>query len=395
MSSSAHAAENAASEWAGAAATAAVLNVSDWDRLFHWALVPAADGAEGRLEPTFKGILAFAIYYRLRKEGIRWTRAIATGSSLLRQTDSEEDFGEYELLPQLPPTQAPATGVRSLLNRISNVFRGDPTAPPPEQTLSKQFHLLLRVENPNANAASSTAATAPAIGSGIAVIERPHGRYNHLVFHVVRAMLEYYEQCFRRQHPQLDMVNDTRIEPHQLHDLLRNTMAQLMEGQVTFGRIVGMLVFAGAFAVQCYEREMFRTLDDLFDYTNEIFQELVGPWLQHNENWVPSRVDFSCVHCSLCSREFTNVNCTVVQTGFVRHYLTKPLLADELLPTPAPGLAQALTPTFDVLNIARMPLAYQTEHLNERRNEGSPNDESPQGAGAEAPLRRRRFDEVL
>lgn len=222
------------------------INVTEWQEV----------KVEGNVmaEPTTRSVLAFVIYYFLRKHGIRWSQAGLLGSQLLRQANSEFEFDEYEL-----PLRAPTpTGGGS--------------------SLSEQFRMAQRPEN--------AANSARRIGYGMAVIERPHGHFNHLVFHVVRVMVEHYDGNFREQHPDIDMIHNTRVDQSRLRPMLRGLIRELIVDGVREGRIIGVLVLVGSLAVQCYEREMFVAIDDLIWEANDLFNELVEPWLIENGHWV-------------------------------------------------------------------------------------------------------------
>ena len=241
--------------------------------LVEWTSVSSSGGTENSQEPTIASVLAFGIYYFLRKSGYKWKPTLVTGSTLLAATESEVEFGEYAL----PPCQSQQGVLKSLVSSFARMLRSDSQ---PQVILSRQFHWSQRAES------AANSPTPPAIGDGLAIIERPHGHYRHLVFHVIRAMVEEYDMSFRDQHPDIDMVHNTRVDPHRLHAQLREMFVQLMDGGVREGRIIGMITFIGALAVQCYENQMFRVIDELLVEATLLFNELVEPWLLEHEYWV-------------------------------------------------------------------------------------------------------------
>ena len=233
----------------------------------------SSGGTENSQEPMIASVLAFGIYYFLRKSGYKWKPTLVAGSTLLAATDSEVEFGKYAL----PPSQSQQGVLKSLVSSFARMLRSDSK---PQVILGKQFHWSQRAES------AANSSTPPAIGDGLVVIERPHGHYKHVVFHVIRAMVEEYDMSFRSQHPDIDMVHNTRVEPHRLHAQLREMFVQLMDGGVREGRIIGMITFIGALAVQCYENEMFRVIDELLVEATSLFSELIEPWLLELEHWV-------------------------------------------------------------------------------------------------------------
>ena len=67
-------------------------------------------------------------------------------------------------------------------------------------------------------------------------------------------------------------------------------IVQLVDEGVHEGRLIGMITFIGALAVQCYENQMFRVIDEILQEATLLFTELceVEPWLLEHEHWVQS-----------------------------------------------------------------------------------------------------------
>ena len=238
--------------------------------IVEWISVPSG-GTENNQEPTIASVLAFGFYYCLRKRGYKWRPSLVTGSTLLTMTDSEVEFGEYAL----PPGQSPQGAIRSLVTSFAQMLRNDQ-----QVIVGRQFHWAQRADS------AANSPTPPAIGDGLAVIERPHGHYNRLVFHVIRAMIEEYDMRFRTQHPDIDMVHDHRVDSHRLHEQLRVIFDLLMDGGISEGRIIGMITYIGSLAVQCYENESYRLIDELLVVATSLFTELVEHWLLEHQHWV-------------------------------------------------------------------------------------------------------------
>ena len=223
----------------------------------------------------FESILAFGIFYALRKGGFKWNAESRTGSKLLAKIDSEVEFGEYEL----PFRQSRQTGPESDVSSGDFLNPSRPASPVPN-----------RAAQETASQTAVSSATPVEIGNGTVLLERPYGQFKFVVFYLLREKLEEYEKRFPGRYANIDVSYIVR----EGESVLFNMVNRLMDrNDLEHEGVVDLLLLVGAFAVQCVQqKEQLDLIDFILQKACNLYSEN-EKWELVDRRWVPFCI---CLH---------------------------------------------------------------------------------------------------
>ena len=205
-----------------------------------------------RVEPTPLEMLVFAARFGLRKKAITWNIGDTFSSVLLGVNNSEDDFGEYTF----PATGEDVPGQGALLSAARFVLR---------QSMS-------------------LAGIQPSSGRTM-LLPRPRGQYNRLVYHVMAMIFEDFEKEMVARN--FDMNSYVSVNESTLEGMLQDVIGDLFSDGISWGKVVSLLEFAAALAVQSFQLEMPHMLDILIASMNRIiFNQQMMQWLALHMDWV-------------------------------------------------------------------------------------------------------------
>ena len=204
-------------------------------------------------EPSSLDLLVFSVRFGLRLRNFHWTHAEKIGSMVLDSWDAEEEFATYELSRELKI--APDAGF--LLKYLGGS--------------------LVR---------AATWMAGLSFPAEQALLPRPQSRYNRYIYLVLARKISEFSDTFTtlstRELSETILVNPSMLEEH-----LTDVRDNILQGGVSWGRIVAAFAWAGAFTYQCMNVEFPYVIDRMLGLFNRLlFVETINPWLANNGGWV-------------------------------------------------------------------------------------------------------------
>ena len=103
----------------------------------------------------------------------------------------------------------------------------------------------------------------------------------------MRTLGDEFEERFRNKFD--DMIGSLHLTRDNAEDTFRAIVRETFSDGINWGRIVALFGFAGRFAVQCCENDMFDMVDNIVDWVASYVDSDLNSWMTENKSWVSTQ----------------------------------------------------------------------------------------------------------
>lgn len=104
----------------------------------------------------------------------------------------------------------------------------------------------------------------------------------------VQRTMQVLGEAFEERYTEVyqGMTNQLHLAPNTAHGSFTTIVNELFRDGIGWGRIVALVAFGGALAVQCIQKEMPGLVNEVVDWVSEYIDSHLMSWIQEQGGWV-------------------------------------------------------------------------------------------------------------